>query len=61
MPEKPPQVTPSLKVGELFVHLKTLLELERVPGTEGLNRVVTGADVSSPSRPSASRCSGKPR
>jgi HPr kinase/phosphorylase len=48
MPEKPPQVTPSLKVGELFVHLKTLLELERVPGTEGLNRVVTGADVSSP-------------
>ena len=48
MPEKPPQVTPSLKVGELFVQLRTLLELERVPGTEGLNRVVSGADVSSP-------------
>ena len=42
------QATPSLKVGELFVQLKTLLELERVPGTDGLNRVVTGADVSSP-------------
>ena len=48
MPEKPAQVTPSLTVGELFAQLKTLLELERVPGTEGLNRVVTGADVSSP-------------
>ena len=48
MPDKPAQVTPSLTVGELFAQLKTLLELERVPGTEGLNRVVTGADVSSP-------------
>ena len=48
MPEKPPEVTPSLKVGELFAQLKTLLELERIPGTDGLNRVVSGADVSSP-------------
>ena len=48
MPDKPPEVTPSLKVGELFAQLKTLLELERIPGTDGLNRVVSGADVSSP-------------
>src|SRR3954469_6830284 len=42
------QTTPTLKVGELFAHLRTLLELERVPGTDGLDRVVSGADVSSP-------------
>ncbi len=41
-------MTQSLKVGELFAQLRTLLELERVPGTDGLDRVVSGADVSSP-------------
>ncbi len=38
----------SLRVGALFEQMGTLLELERVPGTTGLNRMVTGADVSSP-------------
>ena len=37
-----------LKVGALFEQLRDLLELERVPGTEGLDRMVTGSDVSSP-------------
>ena len=38
----------TLVVGALFEQLKELLELERVPGTEGLERIVTGADISSP-------------
>ncbi len=41
-------MTSSLKVGTLYEQLRTLLELERVPGTEGLERLVPGADVSSP-------------
>jgi len=41
-------VSTSLRVGALFEQMGTLLELERVPGTTGLNRMVTGADVSSP-------------
>jgi HPr kinase/phosphorylase len=41
-------VTTTLRVGALFEQLKELLELERVPGTDGLDRIVTGADVSSP-------------
>jgi HPr kinase/phosphorylase len=41
-------VTASLRVGALLEQLGSLLELERVPGTEGLDRTVTGADVSSP-------------
>ncbi len=35
-------------VGSLFEQLKALLELERVEGTDGMAREVTGADVSSP-------------
>ena len=38
----------TLSVAELFQQLRELLELERVPGTEGLGRIVTSADVSSP-------------
>ena len=38
----------ALNVGALFEQLKELLELERVPGTDGLHRPVTGADISSP-------------
>ena len=41
-------MTTALRVGALFDQLRELLELERVPGTEGLERVVTGSDVSSP-------------
>jgi HPr kinase/phosphorylase len=41
-------VSATLRVGVIFEQLGTLLELERVPGTGGLDRVVTGADVSSP-------------
>ena len=41
-------MTTTLRVGALFDQLKELLELERVPGTDGLDRVVSGADVSSP-------------
>jgi HPr kinase/phosphorylase len=41
-------MTTPLRVGALFEQLRELLELERVPGTEGLERVVPGADVSSP-------------
>jgi HPr kinase/phosphorylase len=41
-------VTAPLKVGALLDQLRELLELERVPGTEGLDRLVPGADVSSP-------------
>jgi HPr kinase/phosphorylase len=42
------RVTQAITVGELFAQLRTLLELERVPGTDGLTRMVSGADVSSP-------------
>ena len=38
----------SLRVGAMLDQLGTLLELERVPGTNGLNRMVTSGDVSSP-------------
>ena len=38
----------TLRVGALLDQLGTLLELDRVPGTHGLDRMVTGADVSSP-------------
>lgn len=38
----------SLRVGALLDQIGTLLELERVPGTDGLDRAITGADVSSP-------------
>jgi HPr kinase/phosphorylase len=41
-------VSAALRVGALFDQLSTLLELERVPGTDGLDRLVPGADVSSP-------------
>jgi HPr kinase/phosphorylase len=41
-------VTTTLQVGVLFDQLRELLELERVPGTDGLQRTVTGADISSP-------------
>ena len=38
----------TLLVAELFQQLRELLELEHVPGTTGLERVVSAADVSSP-------------
>jgi HPr kinase/phosphorylase len=38
----------SLRVGAMFEQLGELLELERVSKTGGLDRLVTGADVSSP-------------
>jgi HPr kinase/phosphorylase len=38
----------ALRVGELFDQLRDGLELERVAGTDGLDRIVPGADVSSP-------------
>ena len=38
----------ALQVGAMFEQLRELLELERVPGTQGLDRTVTGADISSP-------------
>ena len=41
-------MTASLKVAALLEQLGTLLELQRVPGTEGLDRIIPGADVSSP-------------
>jgi HPr kinase/phosphorylase len=41
-------VSTPLRVGALFEQLRELLELERVPGTGGLERPVTGSDVSSP-------------
>jgi HPr kinase/phosphorylase len=41
-------MTTPLRVGALLEQLGQLLELERVPGTGGLSRQVTGADVSSP-------------
>jgi HPr kinase/phosphorylase len=41
-------VSTSLRVGALLEQLGALLELERVRGTDGLDRAITGADVSSP-------------
>jgi HPr kinase/phosphorylase len=41
-------MTAQLRVGELFVQLRELLELERVTDAQGLERIVSGADVSSP-------------
>ena len=41
-------MTAPLTIGALHEQLKSLLELERVPGTQGLDRMVPGADVSSP-------------
>jgi HPr kinase/phosphorylase len=41
-------VTTPLTVAALFDQLREMLELERVEGTDGLTRVVTGADISSP-------------
>ena len=38
-----------LRVGALFEQLGTLLELEWVQGTKGLERPIPGADVSSQS------------
>ena len=39
---------PAMKVGEILEQVRDLLELERVPGTNGLDRVVDGSDISSP-------------
>jgi HPr kinase/phosphorylase len=41
-------VSTTLRVGALLEQLGTLLELERVRGTGGLDRTISGADVSSP-------------
>jgi HPr kinase/phosphorylase len=41
-------VNTPLQAGALFEQLRDLLELERVPGTGGLDRTVTASDVSSP-------------
>ncbi|MES2178758.1 MAG: HPr(Ser) kinase/phosphatase [Gemmatimonadota bacterium] len=41
-------MTAQLRVGELFVQLRELLELELVPGPDGLGRIVSSAEVSSP-------------
>ena len=41
-------MTTTLKVAAAFEQLRELLELERVPGTQGMSRDITGADVSSP-------------
>jgi len=41
-------MTTTLRVGALLDQLRELLELTRVPGTDGLEREVTGADISSP-------------
>jgi len=37
-----------MKVGEILDQVRDLLELERVAGTHGLDRVVDGSDISSP-------------
>ena len=42
------QMKTTLKVGVMFEQLRELLELERVPGTEGMTRVVTRGDATSP-------------
>src|SRR5215211_8030250 len=39
---------PEIKLGAIFEQIRDLLELERVPGTNGLHRVVDGSDISSP-------------
>ena len=41
-------MTTPLNVGSMYEQLRELLELERVPGTDGLQRIVGGSDVSSP-------------
>lgn len=41
-------MTTSLRIGALFEQLRELLELERVEGTDGLERMVPSSDVSSP-------------
>jgi HPr kinase/phosphorylase len=41
-------VSTTLRVGTLLEQLGSLLELERVCGTDGLDRTIIGADVSSP-------------
>jgi HPr kinase/phosphorylase len=41
-------MSPTLRVGDLYEQLRDALELERVSGTEGLERIVPGSDVSSP-------------
>ncbi|MEO7455215.1 MAG: HPr(Ser) kinase/phosphatase [Gemmatimonadaceae bacterium] len=41
-------MTTILRVGALYEQLRELLELERISGTEGLERLVGSADVSSP-------------
>ncbi len=41
-------MTATLRVGALLDQLHQLLELERVHGTDGLDRLVPGAEVSSP-------------
>jgi HPr kinase/phosphorylase len=41
-------MSPTLRVGDLYEQLRDALELERVAGTEGLERIVPGSDVSSP-------------
>src|SRR5690349_2193313 len=41
-------MSPTLRVGDLYDQLRDALELERVPGTEGMERIVPGSDVSSP-------------
>jgi HPr kinase/phosphorylase len=37
-----------LRVGVVYEQLRELLELERIPGTDGMARDITSADVSSP-------------
>ena len=39
---------PAMKVGEILEQVRDLLELERIAGTHGLERVVEGSDISSP-------------
>jgi len=39
---------PAMKVGEILDQVRDLLELERVQGTHGLDRLVDGSDISSP-------------
>jgi hypothetical protein len=47
---------PEMKVGAIFEQIRELLELERVPGTKGLDRVVDGSDISSPGCESTVNC-----
>ena len=41
-------MTTNLQVGALYEQLREMLSLERVPGTDGFERAVLGADISSP-------------